>query len=274
LTAIAAAVALSSFKIIGEVTRRIETSSVPGMSYAFDLVRHSADLAGLTSAIMAADTSAALSTAESRFQSNQQLMKAALYKLAGSKLNSDRIEALTTEANGLAEMVAGLAAAVKRRVVLASDRDQLMQSVVAAHRAMSQHAVLTVEAAAEQAVLSTGQSGNNLASNNLAPNNLAPSKLPRKTQPRNIQPGGAAGQPSAVTQSAGRLEAMAKLRAESNVLLSLVMGISLAATVDDLPALSDQISASQVRVQRALEALGAPNLPSADAGKGWAMQGI
>lgn len=130
LTVIAASVALMSYKVVGDVTRRIETSSVPGMSHAFELVRQSVEISTDVAQISDATSLDGLASNRRRFERGRTEMQAALSSLDQTRVNRETIAGLTRQVHEFSVLAAGLTSAVESRLALGEERTNLLQLAV------------------------------------------------------------------------------------------------------------------------------------------------
>lgn len=153
LTAMAATVALLSYKIVGNATRKIETQSMPGLTHAFALVRQSVELSAANSGMSAAETRDMLADAKARLDLGWAEMQRVLASLTETELGRATIDGVTKKAHELPAVAENLAAAVERRMDLAEQRLALIAEVAAWHGEVQRLAdAIMMEAAAPQAL--------------------------------------------------------------------------------------------------------------------------
>jgi diguanylate cyclase (GGDEF)-like protein/PAS domain S-box-containing protein len=126
LTLLASVVAFFSYSYIGRNLHHIETEGIPVMNRALTFARQAAEYSMIASELRAADDKTALLTIVKQLRAKREEMSATLDALTELRLSADSLMSSTDE----------VAAAIDLRLSANARRKELVESALAAHRAI------------------------------------------------------------------------------------------------------------------------------------------
>jgi len=243
LTLLATGASLISYRNIGAELHQIDQDSLPGMTHALILGRQAAELS-LTSALLAAsENTADLQKTVALFTQERQSMAESLDKLAATAAGRGKVEALRETVNALNASTDELAQSVALRLTKSQERAALVEGARIAHSNLSRMVAPMVDDASFnlQLGLQTAADGTDLAA------------IKAELQ-------------SIAVNSVEPLEALTDLRAESNLLLAILIEASMVPERDFLRPLYERLTTSAARLSKSADKLQrnetTKNLPS------------
>jgi methyl-accepting chemotaxis protein len=233
LAVLASGIALNSYTAIGRGVDEIRDNSLPGMTHALVLARRAAGLAAASSMLPASATRADLDKAVADISKRSVSIEESLNALAATDVGRLEAEPLRRTVNRLTDSTKALAVSVAKKLAMSEERSRLLESSLAAHRALYAKIGPLVDDASfnlQIGMRSAGESGD------VAQIQADLARL--------------------ADGDAVLLEGLSELRAESNLMLGLLTEISLSPSEDMLRPLRDRLTASEGRLQKAAAKLG------------------
>ena len=217
LTLLASIVAFFSYNYIGKNLNHIETHGIPVMSRALTFARQTAEYSMIVTALRAADDKATLLKTVGRLKAKYSEMSATLEGLSELRSSSESFMASTDE----------VAAAIDRRLSASAQRKAVVEHAIAAHRAIVEKlAPLLDDARFDLAIgLELLEQGTTA--------DAAEGILRAKA-------------------NTSALEQLSDIRAESHIVLGILMEVSLSPSIDLLPPLRDRMIAAIARARKPL----------------------
>jgi methyl-accepting chemotaxis protein len=235
----ASGVAFNSYSKISDDLRAIETDSLPGMTHALVLARQAAALAASSSLLTFSANQTELDKAAADVKQRAGAMTESFDGLSVTRVGQKTVAKLRESVNGLASSTSQLATSVGKKLAIASERARLLEGSFAAHRGLYGKIAPLVDDANFNLMIGLRSAGDVVDQEQL------------KADLARLADG-----------DATLLEGLSDLKAESNLLLGILIEISLTPSEDLLRPLRDRMIASAARVQKA-----AAKLVTSDASK-------
>ena len=228
LTVLASAVGVVSYEDVGQTLGGITQINLPAMAESLRLAKSSAEIAAVAPALIAASDMKERAATLAALQADQQDLNRAIDALAATPGGADAVAPLKKVAGELDENLAQLAATVEQRLAL---RDQ--------HVAMAKQIRDSHDKLAEALAPLVDDAGFDLATGlQTAADGLAGKQT--KTHLNDL---------------ADALQAMLELRADSNLVLGLLLEAANVPSKDELTPLIDGFNAAANRTDKSLRAL-------------------
>jgi diguanylate cyclase (GGDEF)-like protein/PAS domain S-box-containing protein len=233
LTLVASVVAFFSYGHIGRSLQRIGSEGIPAVDRAFTLARQAAELSTISSGLVAANDEAALTTAIEQLRRKGTEIGSTLDALAGSASSLPSIESIKHRVRELDASTDRLSTAIRLRLRATAERHRLATNLVAAHDALISKLAPMVDDADFDLGISLQSVG---------PGDDRATLL------------GVLGKLAEV--DAPLVQALAQLRADSNLILGILTEVSLTPDADLLPPLRDRFTARSYSARKAAKDVG------------------
>ncbi len=227
LTLVASGASLISYHAISSDLHQIEQDSLPGMTHALVLAHQAAELSAASASLAASERASDLQATIASLMQVRRAMTESLEKLAASAAGHDTVEPLRQTVAALNVSTDALAESVALRLKISARRAELVEAARAAHTELSQKVAPLVDNAnfdlamgLESAAKGTDPAAIKAELDNLAANDAA------------------------------SLGALTELRAESNLLLGMLIESSLIPNADFMRPLRERLTAAKARLER------------------------
>ena len=233
LTLIASAVAFLSYDRINGSFRRIEQQSAPAMTGSLELARQAAEFSTIGQSLLTANDQHEVETGIANLRAMQGAMSQTLQTVAASGVDKDRIGALRGTFVHINQSADALAQSIESRLTLAAERKTSVESAQNAHLNLSEKIEPMVDDAQFNLIVG-------------------------------LQSLGEKGDIAAVADAAAKLadgeaateQSLFELRADSNLLIGLLVEVSLVGETALLTPLRDRFIATAAKARKAAAALG------------------
>jgi diguanylate cyclase (GGDEF)-like protein/PAS domain S-box-containing protein len=239
LTLVASIVAFLSYNYIAGNLHRIEVQGIPVMAQALVLARQTAEYSAIASTLRSSNDKTALAASVAELKVKQDAMDQTLNALQGKGIAAGALKDLKGSADELEASTADVATVIEQRLSASVEREKLVARALTAHRAIIERLAPLLDEAGFD--LTMGLESLDRAGMRNRANDLQYAQ-----------------------RNASALQDLSDLRAESHILLGILMEVSQSSNSDLLTPLRDRFTASSDRAKKALAALektgGAPGL--------------
>ncbi len=233
LTLVASVVAFFSYGHIDRSLRRIGGEGIPAVDRAFTLARQAAELSAISSGLVASGNQEALTAALEQLRRKREEIGSTLDELAGHSARLPLVESITNRVQELEASTDDLSIAIKLRLLAAAERHRMATGLVAAHEALVAKLAPMVDDAGFDLATSLQSVG------------------PQDDRATLL---GALGRLADVDSPL--VQALANLRADSNLILGILTEVSLTPQEDLLPPLRDRFTARSYSARKAAKDIG------------------
>lgn len=232
LTLVASAVALVSYKVVGNSFAVIEQDSLPASTSAFVLARQAADMSSVSSALAAANTLADADAADVQRGRLHTEMKATLADLERTPTGRQVVGALRTDIDHFDAVMQKLSSAVHARFATRAKREALLSQVVTLHGKLAESMAPVFDDALFNLVMGLRS---------------AQSEEDREKLRQDLE--------ALAEKEAVIFEGAAELRSEINLLVGVLNEIGQAPSAEMIRPMRDRLTASISRAKRSIAKL-------------------